>query len=242
MIESLLARADVPLSDDQRLAISDALDRFDEVDAARRSGYTGEEKQLTRILDELQAKRDFKRSFEQLLDDEQRGIVALPEIHDRLTADPLSPVNMAIGLAKRHSVENIEGLRQKLSKEVANKYSLSSDQVASLDGAFQEWSNAIAPHMEKTHKFKGGHIDAVLAAGTRAGAALRSHLGAPRSQRRSTDQDPSGEELGRADGEPVTTEPTFLGKAWSFGFAPSLFSCLPDALSLLRELTEERRK
>lgn len=123
LIAGMLQNAGVPLSPGQLRELAAIGSAYEAEWSAMNATYDETTWQLTKIVDELELKRDTMLEVEERLTPSQLSVVAVPKIQNRLRLDTLSPVNMVVmhvgpmqlDDASELPGEVVEGLRDMLA-------------------------------------------------------------------------------------------------------------------------------
>ncbi len=179
LVDSILEHAEAPLSDAQRGAISELVESFDSAYAERKALLGEESPRLARIVEELLLKRDFKQGLEDLLSDDQLTVVAVPGIHNVVSADALSPAIMAAGLVRPVNSASRAAVVEDFARTLSSKYDLNDAQRTALAPAIEVWREAIDEHIVEEHAKKGVSLDAVIDAARAQAAVYEALLAMP---------------------------------------------------------------
>lgn len=145
LMASLLERADLPTSESQRLDIAQVGERY-EREYARLQGEYGEDTlSMTKILDELELKRDSVEEMRSFLSVDQLDAITRPELHNRYQLDALSPFISALSLSRPAAVSSAEDAVAKVRAHVVGTLQLSEAQVAIAAQDFERWARDVAP-------------------------------------------------------------------------------------------------
>ena len=96
LMVGLLDQAGLPLDADQYEEFVWLGEEYDRLYAAKQETYDASTYQITKFCDELELKWECMKAMRELLTPEQLALVVHPPFVDRLSADPLSPANMAL--------------------------------------------------------------------------------------------------------------------------------------------------
>jgi hypothetical protein len=96
LIAAALDVAGQPLTSRQKDEIARAGEAFEREYDRRQPTYTSETPLMEKLTDELELKRDCMKRLDDVLTPEQRDVIDVPEIRNRVQFDVLSPVNMVV--------------------------------------------------------------------------------------------------------------------------------------------------
>jgi hypothetical protein len=144
------------------------------------SMYSEDTPRLLKMIDELELKRDTANGMQELLSDEQYGVVVEPAIHNRQQLDPLSPFTMAVLLSQPQRVGSAEELRKGAAEYITESLKIDPEVCGSYDHIIDAWMRDLEPLLapvEKPPHFL--HIDEAVIAGRAQARALEQLLALP---------------------------------------------------------------
>lgn len=180
LMGAMLDAAEVPLSDVQVRDIARIGSEYDEEYDRLQTTYGEGTPRLRKIIDELDLKRGCVRRMQALLDEEQRGTVIRPEIHDRLQLDTLSPATSAALIAKPTQITDREQLRSRVEHVIAKDLRVTTEATDRLRAIQDELCRDLSPLLE-TPVDPGVpiHLDEALTAGQAQAKAVAALLELP---------------------------------------------------------------
>ena len=175
LVNAVLDRAELPLSAQQKSALSRAGAAYEEEYERIQTGYDDSTPAQRKVLDELELKRDTMRKVEGALTTEQQRAVYDPNVRDR-SGDTLSPRLMAHDFLVRQAAgDTPEAARESFQKQIAKQLKLDESALASLAPAFADWFREVEPSLATLDKGTEPTLDQVIAAG-RAQANLAEKI------------------------------------------------------------------
>ena len=167
LMASMLESAGLPLTAAQRQQIAVIGARYDVEYAAMTSTYTDTTWSLTKILDELSLKRDTMLEVEEQLNAEQREIVIIERIQNRIRLDTLSPVNMVVMNVGALPAADAVAARNRLMVDFSQNLFFEYDQIMEQTDLLARYdadvSEIMTPVPSDIAQF--AHLDDILIAG-----------------------------------------------------------------------------
>ncbi|HLU48570.1 MAG TPA: RNA polymerase sigma factor [Planctomycetota bacterium] len=180
LMAAVLERAGHPLTAEQRQEIASLGREYEEAFAELGASYGDDTPELRKLIDELELKQATMRATRELLHDAQREAVVIPELADRMQVDVLSPLTMAIMLAKPMPGSSANSVRSGFTKRILEGYGIDDSRRAEVAPAIERFFEDVAPLLaEPVDPEVPLHLDQVLVAGRAHAALLESVLALP---------------------------------------------------------------
>jgi RNA polymerase sigma factor (sigma-70 family) len=149
LMAAMLDNAAVALDGGQNGEIVRLGGEFEDAYEDLQGRYGKETLALEKIVDEMELKEKYVDAAFGELSDEQRLVVAHPDLHDRKGLDLLSPFLSAVLFAEPRYVESPEAYRDQYISQVLKNYSLGDEGKAALGPAFDEYFAAVEPLLKE---------------------------------------------------------------------------------------------
>ncbi len=177
LIDSVLEGTELALNEDQRAAIASFGEDYDRGFDRLQSTYSDETTRLEKLIDELELKRDTKRSMESVLTPDQRELLTPAAIRDRSQVDPLSPAVMTAMIAGAKNVKSVDELRGRLPEYLGEWFGIKNVAPETLGAIADSWMEEMRPILtpvERATKFL--ELDQTITAGRAQVNAMKQLL------------------------------------------------------------------
>jgi RNA polymerase sigma-70 factor (ECF subfamily) len=166
LMAKMLERGGLPLSEEQRRAVEELGASYDTEYDAVQSGYDESTPRLTKILDEIELKREVMRDIKGVLSPEQREAAFHAEIQDRYSQDVLSPLVSALMIAQPSKERSFEAFQTSYPSKLHATLKLDAAQQAAMAPAWEKYFQELEPYFrEPIDAFLGLGLDHTIAAG-----------------------------------------------------------------------------
>ncbi len=166
LIAAALDVAGQPFTSRQKTEIARAGEAFEREYDRRQATYTGETSVVEKLTDELELKRDCMKRVDDLLTPEQRDVIVVPEIRNRVQFDVLSPSTMVVLFVKPVNFKSRELVRSRFPSNFAKMYELDSSRLEAQTELLDAWYRDVTPVLEEAaDEDELLHIDQVITAG-----------------------------------------------------------------------------
>ncbi|MEM7203663.1 MAG: hypothetical protein AAF628_25590 [Planctomycetota bacterium] len=167
---AMLAHADTPLDEAQRLAITDLARRYTAEDDQRRLGYGPQTSKLQQYVDELELQERFYGDVDLMLSEGQRALFDVGALQGRVGAKLVGTASMAWGeWAKPVAVRTRAEFAEGLVTGFGNTLGLDAAQRNAMRAAAQQWANNVPDEwwdqaITVLDRRGGHHVDRLRAA------------------------------------------------------------------------------
>ncbi|MGE3165567.1 MAG: RNA polymerase sigma factor [Planctomycetota bacterium] len=145
LMASMLDRADLSISDAQRAAWAQAGESYEQEYARLQAGYGEDSLEMTKLLDELELKRDSLQDMHGALTAEQSQSLLHPELQDRYQLDALSPFISLLSLTQPVAVASRDEAVNVVRSHVARSLQIPETALAGAAHDFDRWAAEVAP-------------------------------------------------------------------------------------------------
>ena len=179
MIAALLETSGQPLTEEQKAEIARLGAEYEGAYDEAQKEYGDGTPLLRKFLDELELKAKFRQAADELLTDDQRGLVGNPAIRDRMQVDILSPFTMAILMANASTYDSADAMRNDYARSIAEQWGLSEEQRTALQPALDGYFAEVQPLLESGESLPFFRLQDALVAARAHAKVVDAALGLP---------------------------------------------------------------